>query len=72
MHHKPRDKLGRDCSVKLTPEDVRLIRQITEEARDEIAEIRKRTAPSVLAEKFGVSTNTIDSIINYRTWKHVL
>lgn len=58
-------------SAKLTESDVRMMRQIYREGREQIARILLTCSQKALAEKFGVDRITVQRALNYTTWKHV-
>ncbi len=57
-------------SRKLSPEDVRLIRLLVDERKRLQAEARK-ISDTAIAEKFGISRNTIWRIAKYDIWRDV-
>lgn len=65
-------KRGEDLPwAKITEHDVRLIRQIHREGREQMERIRATCGPQALAEKFGLHQNTIHKIVSYQIWRHV-
>ena len=68
-------KLGEQHpQAKLTADDTALIRLLCAEYREEHAKfqrITKNIGPKALAEKFGVSVDTISKIARRETWTHV-
>ena len=57
---------------KLNPEIVRRIRK--EHAEKEIAkrDLDARFSAAAFAKRYGVSTPTIEKVLSYETWRHVL
>ena len=56
---------------KLTEEDVMMIRELYEWKQAEIKRLNSIASAKALAEKFGVSTQTIEKVIARETWGHV-
>lgn len=57
--------------AKLTPEDVRHIRELHAFKQAEIKRLNETLSYEAIAEKFDVHPNTIDKIISFKTWRHV-
>jgi len=56
---------------KLTENDVRMIRELTEWKKSEIDRINSIASIEALAEKFDVHPRTIEKVQGYETWRHV-
>jgi hypothetical protein len=63
---------NRNATRKLTPDDVRLIRSAHDHKQAEIARLNSEHSAQGLADKFGVHVRTIEKVLNYSTWRHVL
>jgi DNA invertase Pin-like site-specific DNA recombinase len=61
-----------NATRKLTEDDVRLIRELSEQGRAEIQRIYATCTAKALAEKFGVHKRTVEKVLRYETWKAVL
>ena len=58
--------------TKLTPEDVRHIRELHAFKQAEIKRLNETLSYDAIAEKFDVSPGTIDKIVRFITWRHVV
>ena len=57
---------------KLTADDVRKIREIHDWKMAEQKRLDETASAEALAEKFGVHVRTVEKVLNYSTWRHVL
>lgn len=56
---------------KLTPEDVRQIRELHAFKQEEIRRINDALSITAIADKFEVHPRTIEKVLSFKTWKHV-
>ena len=63
---------NRNATNKLTVDDVRLIREAHQHKQSEINRLNRELSAKALAEKFEVHHRTIEKVLTYETWRHVL
>lgn len=56
---------------KLTPDDVRMIRELHAHKQAEIRRLNESLSARSLAEKFGVHVRTIEAVLSRRGWSTV-
>ena len=57
---------------KLTPDSVREIRRRSQWKADRIAELNAKYSAQSIADDMGVHVRTIEKVLRYETWRHVL
>ena len=63
---------NRNATKKLTEADVALIRAAHAHKVAEIAKLNRELSAKGLAGKFDVHYRTIEKVLSYETWKHVI
>ncbi len=58
--------------AKLTEDDIREIRAMHHYKMEQIEILNKKYSAKAIAQKYGVHYRTIEKILSYETWRHVL